>query len=543
MRWHLQVLHVARKDLRLTGWLILAYAVVVGGATAAAVDRGRLSPASPLWVTGLVVLGMLLCALLVQADSPATGNAFWVSRPLSPLAVFSAKVLVAVLLLLGIPLGGQFLGLVAHDVAARDLPGLLAESALSYGQWLGLAAVLAALTRDLRTFVVALVLFVLGWFGAMLAVLQHLARATTPGTSPPLLVTTAVLVVALLVLAHQYVTRDVRRGVVLAAILAVVSLLLPLAVSPLPAATNAAGDLRSMAIRIDGVRLQRMVVGRVQARLQLSLAEFSRSYRYRLASSSATLHRPDGLTEEIAIDQPYFPLHTPDLPSTRGFRWLDGHDPAQGHRSEVGVDLAPSQQEALSKGNSRVTLQGRIEAYEPRVVAVLPLLEGAAATRDGYSARIVGVTRKPDGPSVEVRESSIASARTAEQRAGSDAFGWNSDSYALVNPGRGEAVALDSRASSASEFALVLPAPRGELKTMQLVPILNTRETALREIDEQWLRGAHLLIVSWAPVASHPVTIETDGRAPARSPECLSQLSSCRRSSGATPALPRAHFE
>ncbi len=219
---------------------------------------------------------------------------------------------------------GQSLGLLAHAVAAREIPGLLAESALSYGWWLGMAAVIAALTRDLRTFVVALVLFAVGWFVGMLAINAHLDPTTRSRTPPPLLVDTAVICGMLLLLAHQYVTRDVRRGAWIAGMLALGSMLLPRVVSrSLPAATNDPDDLRPVAIRIDEVRLQRMVGGRVQARLRLRLDGASEFHRYRLASPVVLLHGASGSKEAIAIEWPYVSLRTPDLPSTRGFRWID----------------------------------------------------------------------------------------------------------------------------------------------------------------------------------------------------------------------------
>jgi hypothetical protein len=145
MKWHAQVLHVARKDLRLSRWLLLAYAAVVAGVGAAAAEWGVFAAvAPPLRMLGVVLLGTVLLAFLVQADSPARSDSLWVILPLRSSAVFAAKLLVGVVVLIGIPLLGQLAGLRAHDVAPGNLAGLLGQSALSYGVWLAIVAAVAA---------------------------------------------------------------------------------------------------------------------------------------------------------------------------------------------------------------------------------------------------------------------------------------------------------------------------------------------------------------------------------------------------------------
>ncbi len=72
MKWYAQVVHVARKDLRLAGWLMFAYAAVVAGATAGALEWGiSTSAVAPLPTFGLVLLGMLPVAGYLQSSGNA----------------------------------------------------------------------------------------------------------------------------------------------------------------------------------------------------------------------------------------------------------------------------------------------------------------------------------------------------------------------------------------------------------------------------------------------------------------------------------------
>lgn len=509
MKWHAQVVHVARKDLRMASWLILAYVAVVAGATGSTTEWAVVpGTASPLWMFVLVLMGMNVFASLVQADSPARSDAFWASRPLYPLAVFGAKIAVTLLLLLGLALLGQLVGLLAHDIVASDLPGLLAESALSYGIWLGVAAVIAALTRDLRTFLVVLVVGTIAWGMGTAIIASRTGPREAPG--PSLILNTTAVVCMLLVLAHQYVTRNVRRGVMLAGIVAVASLLLPLVVPrSLPASEEVPHRLRFAEIRIEEIRFQKMTGGGTQAWLRLRTEGASALHRYTLVLLGIRLHMPDGSVEEIPIDQPFFALNTPPLPATERFQWLGTRDFPRDSFFTVPVDLSEPQKEALSRGGARLALRGGIEVQEPRILALLPLHAGAAAAHQGHRVRVVGVDSTGEGPSVKVRMSSVSSSRSPDPRR-VHSFGRLSPfSYALLNPYRREVLSLDPRQTSGSDLALVLPGPRTSTETTQLQRALDYADASSAQANQEWLRHARLLLVKWAPLGSYPVTIET----------------------------------
>lgn len=508
MKWHAQVVHVARKDLRMAGWLILAYVAVVVGATASTTEWVVIpGTASPLWMFVLVLLGMNILVSLVQADSPARSDAFWATRPLYPLAVFGAKIAVALLLLLGLALLGQLVALLAHDVAAPDLPGLLAESALSYGRWLGVAAVIAALTRDLRTFLVVLVVGTIAWGMGTGIIASRMGPREAPGSS--LILNIAAVVSMLLVLAHQYVTRNVRWGVSIAGLLAFASMLYPLAGSRASSASQEVPNhLRLTGIRMEEVRFQQMTGGGTQARLRLRLQGASKFHRYALISPAVRLHLPNGSTEDISMDQPFVPPGTPTLPFTEEFQWLGAHNSPGDSLFTLSIDLSESQREALSRSGTRLVLRGAVEVQEPRVLPLLRLHPGVVAARRGERVRVEGVERTAEDPSVKVRLSSVSSSRSPDSRR-PGLFWAEPFTYALLNPQRREALALTRGASSGSDLALVLPGPRTSTETTELRPVQRYPKTSLAQVGEEWLTQARLLIVRWAPVGSYPVTIET----------------------------------
>ena len=153
MNWLGQVRHVAAKDVRQTRWLLLGYVAIVALTTRDAAWLLVPRRGSPEGLVLLVVAcGMFVVAALVQADSPTRGDAFWASKPLDASAVFAAKLVVTGAIVIGVPIVGQLAALLAIGTSAERLPLLLLVAAWSYALWLLAAMLVAALTKDLRTF-------------------------------------------------------------------------------------------------------------------------------------------------------------------------------------------------------------------------------------------------------------------------------------------------------------------------------------------------------------------------------------------------------
>jgi hypothetical protein len=504
MKWHAQVAHVARKDLRQFWWMIAAYALLVAATTATAMGWSAFGADMPLlWMFVLVVMGMVLLAMLVQADSPARSTPFWVTLPLHSSAVFTAKLLVGVMVVLGLALVGQAVALSAHAVPSGDLPGLLGRSAVAFGLWLGTASVIAALAPDLRTFLLALTLTTLGWvFGA------QVIWSSPENSGPfPLFVPVAGLFFMVVLLAQQYLTRRLRRGVVAGALLWAASLLIPPVVArSAPLGNLAAGvvpnSLRASTIIIDSVQFH----SGPEPMMRIRVNGLSPVHHYVLMSPVVELRMEDGSSALVRLNQPFIWLGHGDA-RLEGIRWVNRTEAAQESREsyiEVRLTLTPAQRRALEQGRARLSLRGHVEVREPRVQMELPLAAGAAGVRQGLRIWVTRAEVLAQGPSVEVRASSVAASRS-----GSGPERWSRPSFAdhvLVNRSRGEGLIMNQRSSHSSEGSLVLPGPRTEARRVVLEPVGSPSPGT--GVEAGWLNGARLLVLEWAPLGSHPITIQ-----------------------------------
>ena len=501
MKWHAQVAHVARKDLHHTAWLVLAYAAVAALATLAS-GWDRFGAAGAAFVTlPLVVLGMILTAVVVQSDSPARSTALWVTLPLRPSAVLCAKIAVA-LVVIGLPLIGQLAVLVMHASEPRDLPVLLALSALAYGVWLAIAAAVAALTRDLRSFLVALILVMLVWF----LVGTTMYARTAPASASPYFSYTVQLAGLVLVVAHQYLTRDVRRGIMGAALLWLLFLALPFVArgtlaARTPDSARMPASLRPAVFATGGVDFD----GGSSARVSIRMEGASRFHEYVLVAPVVRLHRRDGSSDVVPTPGFDIVLNDPTLRLAHRFVWLGDREAPASVLGGIPVDLAPAQRDALARGGARLSVRGRLEVREPRVRLDLPLDVGATGASGGLRVKVASAESFGEGPSLEVRTSSVTLPSRQHPRP-LMVLGPDPVEYALVNRRRGEALALKQGGSASSSLPLVLPGPSTSTGTLQLVP--QHTGAAETRVNREWLAGATLVLVQWSPLGSDPVAIE-----------------------------------
>jgi hypothetical protein len=506
MKWHAQVAHVARKDLRQFRWMIAVYAVVVAAATPEAGWSAFGADSPLLWMFVLVLTGMVLLAVLVQADSPARSTPLWVTLPLHPSAVFTAKLVVGVLVVLGLALVGQAVALSAHAVSAGDLPRLLGRSAVAFGLWLGTAAVIAALAPDLRTFLLALTLMTLGWMFSAQVIWASLTWPENSGPLPLFVLVTGLFCLVVL-LAHQYLTRRIRRGVAAGALFWAASLLIP----PVVARSAPAGDLAAGVVP-DPVRAATIIIDSVdfhsnsEPMMKIRVKGLSPVHNYVLMSPAVELRMEDGSSAPVRTNDRFVWLGH-GVVRLEGIRWVNRTEPAQEAQEThtgVGLTLTPAQRRALEQGRARLSLRGRVEVREPRVRMELPLAAGAAGVRQGLRIRVTRAEVLAQGPSVEVRASSVAASRSGS---GSESWsGPSSADHVLVNRSRGEGLVMNQRSSHSSEGGLVLPGPSTKALRVVLEPVgTPSPETG---VEAGWLNGAHLLVVDWAPLGSYPIAIQ-----------------------------------
>jgi hypothetical protein len=493
MRWRDEVLHVAWKDLRALRWPLLAYvAFVVLGTAHVVMDGGQSFAPSLARLILFNLLGMLIVAMLVQADSPARPGAFWMTLPLRSGAVVGSKLLIMLGVLMVPPLIGQAVGLIVFDASVADLPRLLLQSAERYGYWLAFAALIAALTRDLRSFAVVLVgatllSTVAGFVVMALLSSDPVEVSSSPGETIVLLGLLTAIVL------YQYFTRRTRRSVVAAITLALFYAFVVPVGRHLGATEFAAHHDVAMVpeVTIEEARLDHRNSGVL---VRFGTVGGQEDVRYLLRLSTVSVRMPDGSGTSDPQHIRSVHLNAPDPIAARGLRRLDEGAvwrPSPSTHQDVRFG-DPRSLDFLGAGASLV-VSGRIEAWRPEEPIELPVAVGADTVVDGARVRIEGFTADRGVPHVVLRSSTVDALEPTR-------FMGESTTYLLVNEGRREALELERRGSSGSILMLLLPGASGWVQTLQLEsPQIRAEASEFEQVrvDDEWLRSARLVIVRW----------------------------------------------
>lgn len=524
MSWLGQVRHVMTKDIRQSGWVIALTVGVVGVVTVQAMawsappwttERGPAEVVGQLFTSlPLVpVVAVLLAALVVQADSPSRSDAFWVTRPLTPSAVLAAKLSLLALVVLALPLAGQLAALAVRGVPVARLPALLGESALEQAGLVTVGVAIAALTPDLRTFLVALVLAFLGWsLGA--GVLQ-LAAGPLPHRAAGWLSTSLLWTVGgLALVAYQYRTRDVGRtlrvfALPLVGVLALSSAPLARPAEPLEE-PPVAERLRASEIRVEVLESPRRQTGlasedRWWVRLGIELVDAPERHRYALLEPTVTVRLPGG-SEFPQRSTGAWVMLSAGRGDFGGAVRLgeDGRAPWSG--GQLQVDLPERAARALVEGRASLELEGTVEVREARPFARIALRSGARVLQDGWRFQLIDIAPGPDGPSARVVFESVMSGRSGGEWHGANQV----FDVAFVNDHRREALPLTFTGGSSNVGPiLVLPGPRARIIGAELEPRLRV-PTADSPVPEGWWENAELAVERWVPVGTYPIHESVD---------------------------------
>ena len=157
--------HVIAGDLRQHRLLIGAWLLIVAAAAAfnaiqplldldARAETALTTVGGLLWISE-VLLGAMLIALVVQTHPVVGSNAFWMTRPIRPDVLLSAKAVLLTSLVVLWPTIVEAVGAVAYHVPFAQVIEVAVQSALYKAMWLVIGAVFAALTRSVARFVMA----------------------------------------------------------------------------------------------------------------------------------------------------------------------------------------------------------------------------------------------------------------------------------------------------------------------------------------------------------------------------------------------------
>jgi hypothetical protein len=496
--------HIVRKDVRQSRWLLAAFIVLVIAATLGAVTRERLLDGNLQWAAGLLlILGPITAASIIQADSPTQADAFWASHPFRRWAMLGAKITMALVFLLLLPLIGQLLGLIAFRVPPSELPTMMLASVVSYGLLLLIAAFVAALTPELRGFVLGLIAFLVAVVAISIAGAE-LQWSWNPVLRGVLQVLSLGGVVALL--AVLYVRRDTRGARALG--VAALALMLVAGVDPIgtPARDGTLASLpapkRTAAVALE-LRDTAQIARTGQAQFRLRLVGGVDGVHYRLDDMRARFFLHGGGTLDLPARQviahttsPTFATAVPALPGVPPIRTME--QPFVHSMTDVTLDLTDEQRGTLVQGVDSAEFSSDIVVLEPRVLMTLPLKAGAHALADGHEVRI---ERLGFGASTDVLDLSV---KTLAGAGGE--YSWMDSENGLlavvVNAERSEGIGLARGGASANPGLLVLPGAGLQQGTLMF------RQPSVRRgepppVDDAFLQGASVMLVRWQPTGRY----------------------------------------
>ena len=228
-----QTLLIIRTDLRrlqgpLIAWIgVLIADVFLTIASAASALNSRTEVLINFPTALLTLVEMLMVGLLVSwiiHDEPLGGNdPFWMTRPIKRGALLTAKLALAGVVLLLVPIAGDVIEMVWFGASPRDVLLAAPVVALSEARWLVLLLTIAVLTPTLTRFVVTIAACVAGFvtvFGVTLGVLAKLGPKAThydgpvlPDLTSGIVLTVLLMAAALGVIVYQFRNRRRDRAI------------------------------------------------------------------------------------------------------------------------------------------------------------------------------------------------------------------------------------------------------------------------------------------------------------------------------------------
>ena len=157
------MLHLLRHDMRAHASLLLAWSALVLAHPLVALLPSREGPPGPLMLLAFVLvfarfaLGAVVLGTIVQADSPIDDRAFWRTRPIAPRTMAAAKVTLATLAFVALPLAIVCAIAYASGLPRSHWSSTVAQVTVAEGSLVGLTLVVATRTRHVPTLMLALV--------------------------------------------------------------------------------------------------------------------------------------------------------------------------------------------------------------------------------------------------------------------------------------------------------------------------------------------------------------------------------------------------
>ncbi len=472
---------------------------------------------------------ILLTVLLVQRDSPVGTTAFWLTRPIPPIAMAASKLCSAALLLVVLPATAGWILFAALGLPALDLRDGIWPLVLEQGMIVSLAAMGAAITATIPQFAVAAVAAVL-LVGTLTSEIrpyvERLPWMRIPFTQAPLVAWVSVTVLgAIGVIAYQYSRRRaVRAAVAVTGVLvigALSALTVPASVDPSSIAPLAAGVLDPGTITVD------VDPAAVRAESASTIDRRGRQTRYRHAN---TILRISGAPPAIVL-QPWSIESTWQPEGMPPIRWQrrgaagyltrvtrEGEDDEQPHRSiAIGLgdvellrstrteatafrttllNLREEEVSRLSSAQGPLDAAVTLRAWRYRLVDAAPLAVGSTVSARQGRLTVQAITRTREGVHVDGRQVFLQ----RFERAPEDFFGsgiGSSEHVLLRNQSRKQAILLAAESVRQLTYSMLsalssLQFGTGTRRIRFVIPLADEDRVRL---DEEWLKGAELVVM------------------------------------------------
>jgi hypothetical protein len=512
MTWLGEFWHLLRKDAAEHRWLALIYALAIVVAMGHAMGWHPLeSSAFSMTMVLVAIVGGILTALAIQGDSPTQPDAFWVSHPIDASAVLATKIC-TLLVVVAIAAVAQLLVLHRFDLSWSDSLHLLGEPGLGFGFGLLGALVVAALTRDVRTFILAIVAI-----PVTLILLGILLDSIFPRTSSfkftsnSLAITKTLCVLAeLLLLAWLYRSRDNGWLVHLVGFaLAGLTLFALLARVPQPARIDAMvpAYVPRIAIRIEP-RQSRLPPNPTDLGFDLVMPPDPVGFRYAIDGAKAVVRLRDGSTIKTDLGFGFLEVSSgtfqpgASFPRLPGIRWLGAEARAE-RRIDLAAMLDRDQVARIAGGVDSVAIDAHVRVLALNATDTIPLATGSEVRHAGRLVRIDEWDARGGNFMLTVRMQNVTGKSPMEV---TDWIGEAESRYALVNERRGEGVSLPSWGNGFDVSGIVIPGSVMLLNTARYGSRTSVRVPAA--LDAAWLRDAKLVAVTPVPLGSYPVHLD-----------------------------------
>jgi hypothetical protein len=403
----------------------------------------------------------------------------------------------------GLPLIGEIIGLSAYDLSRARFASLVVTCLTVMGMWLLVAMVLGAVTRDLRTLIVALVcaivvLFVSGW------VVNRALTIFAAREGRGILIAVAVIG-GLATLAALYNRPGWRwRAWLASGLTSGCALVTAFGTSATPVPVLKADVAGPLQLRIDRPE---QIARYSKLNLLITAPSAPDSLRALFSAESVTVRLADGSKITLSAFSGATPLHDAAMPVGDNIRWRSFRSHNTG--AAVWADLTRPQVQALSRGIREIEVKGHVRLIRPLALGTLPLIEGSSIRGDGTKTTLTTVDRSAENLSLTV--SSVGVAESEGSLLGLGSSRWEGLHFALVNRQRGEAWELSPRSSWRNSQVLLLPG------TSAMQDMFRFEHEQGRGYfgpaappDNDWLRDAELFVGSLVSAGEYDARVRAN---------------------------------